>query len=607
MRHKSEYADAWKRITIINCFDTYEPRAELLRSIFSEAGYSVLVCTSDFRHIAKTYRQEKRPGYLFFHAKPYRRNLSLRRMYSHKKLSGDIFSYVADRLSDGGGREELLWIMVPPNSFVRDAAVIKHIYPQTRIIFDLMDLWPETVPYRWFQGTPFFWMWKLLRDRHLSCADAIAVECGLYKHVLRKVLHGKTVHTLYLARPKDSGQKKPLVPQDKLVLCFLGSVNYMTDCETVADIIRKCQRQMPVILHVIGGGERKGCLISSARKAGAQVVDHGMVFDWEKKRQIFALCHYGLNVMKPQVCVGLTMKSIDYLQAGLPMINTVYGDTWKAVEKYGIGVNYSGKSDVLILPDAVEAGRNARRFFEKNLTEEVFKRRVMDMVIKLQLHQNEKEMDRAGKLKHQNKKRVMRSSNYGIGEILKHAVFLLRTRLWYPSVRLIRFPITVRGKRYISWGKGLKTGYRCRFEVNGKHTGKVLVFGDHVNVGDAVSIRCAESIRIGNHVLMGSKVLILDNSHGKYQGDGQDGPDTAPDERRLFTMPVNIEDNVWIGEGSVIQMGVTIGKGSIIAAGSVVTKDIPSGVIAGGVPAKVLKKWNQNLGRWEPVCRSDRK
>ncbi len=54
--------------------------------------------------------------------------------------------------------------------------------------------------------------------------------------------------------------------------------------------------------------------------------------------------------------------------------------------------------------------------------------------------------------------------------------------------------------------------------------------------------------------------------------------------------PMTIEDNVWLGGGVTVTPGVTIGHDSVIGAGSVVTKDIPPGVVAAGVPCRVIRE-----------------
>lgn len=196
-------------------------------------------------------------------------------------------------------------------------------------------------------------------------------------------------------------------------------------------------------------------------------------------------------------------------------------------------------------------------------------------------------------------RQASRSTNYGLMEIITNAFFLLRTKLLIHSARLVRFPIVIRGRKWIDFGKNLTTGRRCRIEVNGLFDKPAISFGENVNIGDDVRIAAAERIVIGNNVLIGSKVLIIDNSHGAYHGEIQDDPTIPPNKRSIFTAPIIIADNVWIGEGAVIQMGVTIGYGSIIGSNAVVTKDIPPMTIAAGVPAKVLKHYNEHSQKWE--------
>ena len=59
-------------------------------------------------------------------------------------------------------------------------------------------------------------------------------------------------------------------------------------------------------------------------------------------------------------------------------------------------------------------------------------------------------------------------------------------------------------------------------------------------------------------------------------------------EQPLISKPIRIESDVWLGTGVSVLKGVHIGEGAVVAAGAVVTKDIPSYAIYGGVPAKQI-------------------
>ena len=92
---------------------------------------------------------------------------------------------------------------------------------------------------------------------------------------------------------------------------------------------------------------------------------------------------------------------------------------------------------------------------------------------------------------------------------------------------------------------------------------------------------CAE-VRIGDHVMIAPNVSIFTAGH----------PIDANkrNEEWEYAIPVTIGNNVWIGGNSVINPGVSIGDNSVIGSGSVVTRDIPSNVIAAGNPCKVIRE-----------------
>lgn len=196
-------------------------------------------------------------------------------------------------------------------------------------------------------------------------------------------------------------------------------------------------------------------------------------------------------------------------------------------------------------------------------------------------------------------------STYGFWGFLKMCWFYVFTKIFFSGSRIIRLPIDVRNKRFIDFGKKLTTGFGCRLEACPPDKSlniKTLVFGDSVQMNDYVHITAMESVKIGNNVLMASKIYISDCSHGSYAGDTNDcNPKSIPIDRPLFSKPVIIEDNVWLGEFVSVLPGVIIGKGSIIGANSVVSKNIPPNVIAVGIPAKPIKKYNFETQKWEKI------
>ena len=98
-------------------------------------------------------------------------------------------------------------------------------------------------------------------------------------------------------------------------------------------------------------------------------------------------------------------------------------------------------------------------------------------------------------------------------------------------------------------------------------------------------------VTIGNHCNFGPNVTIVTPLHPMLAAERRSILCDDGKERLLcWAKPVVIEDDCWLGASVTVCPGVTIGKGSVIGAGSVVTRDIPEGCFAAGVPAKVIRK-----------------
>ena len=89
-------------------------------------------------------------------------------------------------------------------------------------------------------------------------------------------------------------------------------------------------------------------------------------------------------------------------------------------------------------------------------------------------------------------------------------------------------------------------------------------------------------IHIGEDVMIGPRCVLACPGHPVHPVQRRNEPIT-------LSKPIVVGDGVWLGAGVTVLGGVTIGAGSVIAAGAVVTHDIPAGVVAGGVPCRVLR------------------
>lgn len=116
--------------------------------------------------------------------------------------------------------------------------------------------------------------------------------------------------------------------------------------------------------------------------------------------------------------------------------------------------------------------------------------------------------------------------------------------------------------------------------------GKHVHFGDGVYANFNLTLVDDTHIYVGNNVMFAPNVILATASHPIH-------PELRK-KRAEYNLPIKIGNNVWIGARSVVLPGVTIGDNTVIGAGSMVTKDIPSNVVAVGSPCKVLREISEH-------------
>lgn len=363
------------KIVVITNSDQYEPRVEQISALLKD-NHEVIVYSTDFVHRTKTHRTEsKNKDFILFHAIGYKKNLSIERLVSQWDFAKRVMKECEKHSPD------VIYCLVPGNSFVYHASRYKKKHPNVKLVFDIIDMWPESFPIKKLSWLPPFKIWKNIRNKHLKNAHVVNSECRLFLEELGSAVKDVPTEVLYFAKPETDTDKTPNLPSDVVNLCYLGSVNNIIDIDFIAAMVKEISALKKTCVHIIGNGERIDEFSNALKTAGAQVENHGVIYEAEQKQKIFNECHFGINAMRDSVCVGLTMKSVDYFDAALPLLNNIKGDTTEFVNDYGAGFNvtYENMSCVAKKVASLSDGEfikmrlAAQSVFRENLSSEIFK------------------------------------------------------------------------------------------------------------------------------------------------------------------------------------------------------------------------------------------
>lgn len=322
------------KVLFISCFDYYSTRIKGLIEYYQSKGYEVKYLITDFNHFSKSkytvdYGCSKQIPVL-----PYVKNISFRRLISHYIFSRKVLKEIKKEQPD------LIYSVIPPNSLVKHLGLYRKKHENIKLILDIYDTWPESFPI----NNPNFFvkigfkLWADIRDRYINFADLLIAVSASAKDILYKKYKINTkvmMPTIMLGKmPNYSFSIK-----DSISFCYLGHVNYITDLELGLDILSGVAQKKSVELHIIGEGQNRDIWVEQLTQHGIKVICHGVIFDDDKKREIFEQCDLGLNIPRPEIKSTMALKSVEYMRYGLPFINSGLGDNEELIRKYNMGIN----------------------------------------------------------------------------------------------------------------------------------------------------------------------------------------------------------------------------------------------------------------------------
>ena len=383
-------------IWIVNPFDplpgeSLRPgRYAFLAKLLSDKGHQVTWWSSNYSHTFKSFRQPVATdsGLRIIQLKtpPYRKNICLRRIYSHRVYAGRFMQKAALEKMPA----DVIVASCPPLSSAMAAIKIAERIG-AKCVIDVQDLWPES-----FEVISSARVFKALlhplkkyADKIYRSADALTAVSETY---LERAVSVRCNGTRGFVMPlgidlsllddfEDNRNPLPVKSDGEFWAAYIGTLGSCYDLPTVLSAAEMLKSTHGNIKFMIAGdGPRTGQLKRLQKKNNLSNCIFLGFLDYGNLVRLLNCCDVGLNIFARNAKNSFPNKVFDYMAAGLPLINSIAGELEALIAKEGIGVQYE-PGDAISLQDAVlrlyndragrelmaeDAGRLARRRYDRN-------------------------------------------------------------------------------------------------------------------------------------------------------------------------------------------------------------------------------------------------
>ena len=368
----------------------------LANLLSTKENTNVEIITSNFMHggykHAEHIEQPKNYKITAIHEPGYRKNISLKRFYSHKKLAINIGKYLNNRK-----KPDCIYCAIPS----LDVAYVVAKYCKknnVRFVIDIQDLWPEA--FKMIINIPIisdliFFPMKYKANYIYKQADGIVGVSNTYcERALKVNKKCRKTYTVYLGTNLDTFDKNSKIntqltkKDERLWMMYCGTLSHSYDLITVfnaLDILKKMDEPLPYFI-IMGDGVKKGEFEKYAEKKNVDCLFTGRL-DYSEMCGVLCKGDIVINPIVASSPASIINKHGDYAASGLPVLNTQTSEEYRnLIEKYKMGFNCRSENPedlakkILILSKdkdlRIEMGKNARkcaeeRFDRKNSYKEI--------------------------------------------------------------------------------------------------------------------------------------------------------------------------------------------------------------------------------------------
>ncbi|MBO5630556.1 MAG: hypothetical protein J5965_15945 [Aeriscardovia sp.] len=355
-------------------------------TIFTQIDGKKMVVTTDFNHCKKRYYEygeAEHPNQVTLHVTGYKKNLSIKRIWSHLMFAHQLKKYL-NSLSE---KPSAIYCTMPTSSsaYVCAKYCKKH---GIKFVIDVIDLWPDSL-LPLVKGETvikaMLYPWTYLTRYAYKSADVIMGESVKYANEAKKYNQKADVYPIYLGvdmqiinKVKTENQVLLEKPEDEVWIAYAGSLGVSYDFNALLEAVKSIHGRYKYKLWFVGDGVRHNEIETYIKSNGLNAEITGFL-SYDQLLGYLSYCDIAVNIFRNNTKVVYSYKFNDYVAMDCFVLNSLEGETAQMVDEYSIGRNFNFSDQPLstILGDTLKNWEdyckwnvNCKRLIEEKLDKE---------------------------------------------------------------------------------------------------------------------------------------------------------------------------------------------------------------------------------------------